>query len=104
MEGQLLVEPEKLISTSTEFDTTGGQVKSITDNMLSIVKALNSSWVGEAATAYQSKFNELEDDMNRIYSMISEHVRDLQEMAGVYQQAEAKNVEESSGLPGDVIA
>ncbi len=104
MTGNLLVTPEKLISTSQEFSNLGSQVNSITQQMLQIVASLGATWAGEANTAYAGKFNSLEDDMTKMYRMINEHVQDLQDMARNYQQAETANVETSSGLQSDVIS
>ena len=104
MEGILKVTPEKLMSTADEFQTTGGQVRSLTQEMISIVDSLKSSWEGEAATAYSTKFHQLEDDMEKMHRMIDEHVKDLNEMANQYKTAESANVDTSSALTGDVIS
>jgi len=104
MEGILKVTPEKLISTSDEFNTTGGQIRTLTQNMVSMVDSLKASWEGEAATAYSQKFHQLEDDMEKMHRMINEHVKDLQEMARQYQMAENDNVQTGSSLAGDVIS
>lgn len=104
MEGTLRVDPQKLISTADEFRTTGGQVRSMTDRMLSIVDSLKSVWEGDAATTYNTKFHQLEDDMNRMYRMIDEHVKDLNEMAQRYMEAENSNNEAGNSLAGDVIS
>lgn len=104
MTGQLLVTPEQLISTSNEFSSTNTQVKTITNQMLEIIKGMSATWEGEANTAYLNKFNQLSDDMDKIYRMINEHVEDLQEMAANYQQAENTNIETAGALAGDVIS
>lgn len=104
MTGQLLVTPEQLISTSNEFSSSNSQVKTITTQMIDIIKSLSSSWQGEASTAYLNKFTQLEDDMDKIYRMINEHVNDLQEMANNYKMAEQANVESANALAGDVIS
>lgn len=103
MTGNLLVTPEKLLSTSQEFADIGNTVQSLTQQMIQIVSALKSTWAGEANTAYDSKFHALEDDMTRMHRMIQEHVSDLQEMAKNYQSAESANVQTSNALSGDVI-
>lgn len=104
MEGTLRVDPQKLISTADEFGAAGGQVRSLTDRMLSIVDSLKSIWEGDAATTYNTKFHQLEDDMNRMYRMIDEHVKDLNEMAQRYIEAENINTETGNALAGDVIS
>lgn len=104
MEGILKVTPEKLISTAEAFNTTGGQVRSLTQQMIGIIDGLRSSWEGEAASNYNTKFHQLDDDMEKMHRMIEEHVKDLNEMAKQYQMAESANVETGSGLAGDVIS
>lgn len=104
MEGILKVTPEKLISTSEEFSATGTQVRNITQEMLTLVDSLKSTWEGDAATAYSTKFHQLEDDMEKMHRMIEEHVKDLQEMAQQYQTAETSNTEAGNSLAGDVIS
>ena len=103
MEGSLLVTPEKLIETSSEFSTCMGQVQTLTSSMMEQVRGMSSFWEGEAATAYLNKFNELEDDIQRVHTMINEHVTDLNEMAAIYQKAEAKSQEISGALSGNVL-
>ena len=80
MTGNILVTPEKLIETSSEFSSCMNQVQS-----------------------YVNKFNELSDDIAKIHSMINEHVNDLNEMARVFQDAERKNQEIASALSGNVL-
>lgn len=104
MEGIIKVTPEKLISTAEEFNTANSQVQNLTQQMISTVDALKSAWEGEAATAYNTKFHQLEDDMNRMHSMINEHVTDLKDMAQKYQAAEQANAEVGNALAGDVIS
>ena len=103
MEGSLLVTPEKLIETSSEFSTCMSQVQNLTSSMMEQVRSMSSFWEGEAATAYLNKFNELEDDIQRVHTMIHEHVTDLNEMAAIYQKAEAKSQEISGALSGNVL-
>lgn len=103
MTGNLLVTPEKLMSTSQEFATVASQVQTITNQMIETVNSLSTIWGGEAHTAYHAKFSGLNDDMMRIHKMIIEHSNDLNEMANNYKQAESTNVESGSALQADVI-
>lgn len=103
MEGILKVTPDKLISASTEFGSTNGQVQSVTNEMNSLVSGLSGVWTGEAAEAFKAKFNILNDDMTRIHRMIDEHSKDLAEMARVYTDAESAAIDATNALTGDVI-
>lgn len=101
--GVLKVTPEKLISASAEFGTTGRTIRSLTQEMNDIVNSLKSVWMGEAASGYGAKFSELTDDIEKINRMIQEHVTDLNEMAREYQAAEDANAEQSAGLKTDIV-
>lgn len=103
MEGIIKVTPEELVSTAEEFNGVSSQVQSLTQNMIQTVDALKSAWQGEAAEAYSRQFHQLENDMNKMHSMINEHVTDLRDMAQRYQQAETANAELGGSLSGDVI-
>lgn len=103
MTGNLLVTPEKLLSTSEEFNSTMSQVTALTTSMMDLVHSMKGSWEGDAATAYQNKFNELQDDIQRIATMIGEHVKDLNEMGVKYLEAEKKSQEITNSLPGNVL-
>lgn len=103
MEGTIKVKPEKLISTASDFQSKGNQIQNLTNEMMNLVKGLNSVWEGDAAKAYIQKFTGLQDDIQKMNRMIKEHVTDLTEMARVYKEAEKANVNEASGLSSDVI-
>lgn len=103
MEGILKVTPEKLIQTSGEFEASGGQIKNLTGEMLSLINGLNGVWQGEAALAYQGKFENLSADMEKLYRMVQEHAGDLQEMAVQYQNAESGNTEQGNSLRNGVV-
>ena len=100
----LKVTPEQLISTSEEFNAAGGQIRTLTSNMTSLVDGLKGAWEGEAATAFNTKFHQLDDDMQKMYRMIDEHVKDLQEMARQYIDAENAAQDMANSLAGDVIS
>ncbi len=103
MEGILKVTPEKLTQTSGEFAATGNQMKNLTSEMMAQIHAMKGIWQGEAASAYGNKFNSLQADMDKLYRMVQEHVKDLQEMAAGYQKAETGNAQQGSGLNTNVI-
>lgn len=103
MEGNLLVTPEKLKETSGEFSTCMNQVQTLTTNMMDLIRGMSSFWEGEAASAYMNKFNELEDDIQKIHTMINEHVKDLEEMATIYQNAEKRSQDIAGELQGNVL-
>lgn len=101
--GNLRVTPQELKNTSSQFKQSDITVNNLTQQMMDIVGELNSTWGGEAATAYYNKLKGLQGDMQKLHRMIQEHVDDLQDMANVYEQAENANLQTSSSLKVDQI-
>lgn len=99
----LRVEPQDLINTADLFAGAGTEMREVTSEMMSLVTGLSSIWDGDTAQSYISKFSALDDDMERMSGMISEHVSDLEEMAAGYQSTELENVDETAVLDTDVI-
>lgn len=103
MEGILKVTPEKLMQVAGEFEETAGKMKTITGEMLALVKSMGTYWLGEAASVYGNRFDLLSPDMDKLYRMIQEHATDLQEMSRQYQAAEGSNTEQGNSLQSGVI-
>lgn len=103
MDGIIKVDPQKLIGTADEFNATGNQLKNLTTEMMNKVTSMSGAWEGDASNAYINRFKELQDDMDRMFSMIQEHVKDLNEMAQQYIMAENANIDMGNSLAGDVI-
>ncbi len=103
MEGIIKVSPQVLTSTASEFGNQGNQINTLTGEMMNLITGMASTWEGEAATAYITKFRGLEDDIQRMVRMAQEHSQDLQEMARIYSEADMANAEEANSLSADVI-
>lgn len=103
MEGILKVTPEKLVQSSGEFATVGGQIKNLTSEMMTKVQGMKNMWQGEAAEAYMTKFSSLQTDMDKLYRMVQEHADDLQQMASSYKMAEDGNTEQGNGLHAGIV-
>ncbi len=91
MNAMLKVTPEKLIEAANGFSTCEQRIRSITQEMVSIVDSFKPIWQGEAATGFSIRFSSLHDDMERLYALVRKHSDDLTAMAGEYAQAEAES-------------
>lgn len=99
MSGMIKVDPAKLKSTASSLNSTGNQIKNITQQMLSIANGLTGEvYSGDAANQYRTKFKSNEADMNKIIAKITEHVTDLQEMADTYTRAETASAAKAGAL------
>lgn len=103
MEGTLLVTPEKLQETASDFGAQATQVKALHDDMMQKVKGLSSTWTGSAADAYLAKFSALQTSMDKINRMINEHVNDLNEMAQQFISADTSAASIAGELPASEL-
>lgn len=101
--GNLRVTPEKMISTSSQFQQSDNTVNNLTKSMMDIVSQLSSTWAGEAATGYYNKLKGLDADMQKLHKMIQEHTTDLQDMAKQFQEAEKANLQTANALKTNEI-
>ena len=103
MTGTLKVSPDVLKSTATAFNSSNQQIKNTTGQMMQLITSTCAKWEGEASRAYLNKFKGLEDDIQRMYNLIREHVEDLQQMANEYTQAENADIQLINSLDDNPI-
>ena len=99
MNTMLKVTPEKLIEAAGDFQNTEANVRSLTEEMISIVDSLKPVWQGEAATGFANRFAALSDDMNKLYALIRKHSDSLTDIANEYRQAET----DSGNITADLL-
>lgn len=98
------VDTQKLRSTASAFQAKGNEIVTLTRSMTETVNALTGNvWSGDAAQAYRKKFNDLQDDIQKMCKMITEHVTDLNEIAAQYETSEESNITAAQTLSSDVI-
>ena len=103
MDAMLKVTPEKLTETAQEFSSTESNIRTLSEEMISIVESMKPIWQGEAATGFANRFAALSDDMNRLCAMVRKHSDDLTEMANEYIQAETESENLASGLATEAV-
>ncbi len=103
MNTMLKVTPEKLIEAAGDFQSTEANVRSLTEEMISIVDSLKPVWQGEAATGFANRFAALSDDMNKLYALIRKHADSLTDIANEYIQAENDSGSITADLAGEAV-
>lgn len=99
MIGTLKVAPEEMIAAASELS---GYVSAMNDcftNMKNTMAQSSSYWVGEAGDAHRKLYQEQVAKTEEIISRYTEHVRDLNAMAGVYIEAEQTAQAKAEELP-----
>lgn len=99
MANNIRVTPEELRKAAQTFTSSNTNIRSATQSMLNIAQELQSTWGGEAATAYYNKLNSLQDGMTKMQDTITKEAANLEQMAGIYESTENANRELANALP-----
>lgn len=99
----LKVDPEVLYQKSVTSGKKISQMKTVFEELETIVNKTTQYWLGEAADAHREFFNSTKPDIEEIFKRLSEHARELGEMAATYANVEREVVQLSEDLPFDVI-
>lgn len=105
------VEAAQIKVTSEQLSAKAAQVKIKISNMKNLISDLEENvrltevyWKGEANSSYRSKYKEFEEITEEMIKRLEEHVRDLNTMAGVYEEAEKSNISDiAQDLSDNVI-
>ena len=100
---ELKVSTQQLLTTASEFSSTGNSISSLTADMVNISTAL-ASCSSESTTTFINKLKALEPSIQKMNRMIQEHVTDLQEIAKEYETSESTSVQEAEALQTDIIS
>lgn len=77
-------------------------LQQLTNQMFTLVDDSTQYWQGKAQASFQSKFDSLRDDMQRIYDMVEKYSQDLEDIATQYENAENENNDQASSLSSDI--
>lgn len=104
MANTIKVETAKLRSAASNFSSLNGQIGNLINHMISEIQQINGAvWTGDAASAYNKKFNDLNASIKKIDKLIQEYVSDLNEIATEYDKAESQNRQTADSLQNAVF-
>ena len=102
-ENRILVETDALL---IESDIVNRSVRNVSRNFErigEIVNSVSNYWEGEGAEAHKNAYRQKADKVDEVCNRFIEHVIELQQMAGIYENAERMNESEADALPSDAI-
>lgn len=99
----LTVDPEVMRQKAATVEGKIREMKSAFEELGTTVDKTKNYWIGEAGDAHRTYFTDRKPEIEEIFQRLSEHVRDLNQMASVYSGTEQEVKELSEGLPSDVI-
>lgn len=101
--GQLTVTPEQLAAQAEQVRSAAEDLQERFSRMRELVAATENYWKGDAANMHRESYSKNQTSIDEIIARYREHVRDLEQMAGVYQEAEAAAANMADELPAITI-
>ena len=103
MIGTLKVSPEEMHSAASELS---GYVSAMDQSFRAMRNVMNSSasyWVGVAGDAHRQLYQQQIAKTEEIIARYSEHITDLNAMAGVYTEAEGSAQARAEEMPNSIL-
>lgn len=97
--GVIKVTPEEMISAASELSGYVSTMNECFQQMKNTMQQSESYWVGEAGEAHRKLYQDQVAKTEEIIARYTEHVRDLNTMAGVYTEAEQQAAAVADELP-----
>ena len=97
--GVLKVSPEEMQAAASALS---GYIRTMDSCFQTMKRTMSTSsvyWVGEAGEAHRAMYEEQVEETEEIIARYTEHVRDLNTMAGVYSEAEQTAQSAAEELP-----
>lgn len=90
------VSASDLREASNKFREANARFKTQVGNLAEQEGSLASMWEGEAKNAFHTAFMNDKGQMDNFYALIEQYCNQLDEMARMYEQAEAANTQTAS--------
>lgn len=103
MNGTLLVTPEEMEKAASELSTQVGNMNEHFQQMKATMQQTISYWVGEAGEAHRKLYEQQVAKTEEIIARYTEHINDLNAMAGVYSEAEMRAASLAEELPTSTL-
>jgi len=95
---ELKVQPDIVKEKANQMADCTSQIKLTFSNIKIEVESLKTVWDSDASKTFQKKFNDLQDDVQRMFGVSEEYTEDLMQIASTYTTVE----EEANALAGQL--
>jgi len=99
----LKVKPEVLISKAGELSANQKETAALIEQAREELASVAGIWKSAASDEYQNRFKKIYDDIENMFTILSGHINELNEAAGVYSAAEKTAMTTAEGLPTDGV-
>lgn len=100
----ILVDTGRLKTQADEVSRRIRRMKRLFDDVERVVGNTRSYWIGEAGNRHRQAYTERKDELEAMFTRLEEHPRDLLQISGNYEQAEAEIEGMIAPLETDVIS
>lgn len=99
------VKVETGVLRTTASDVTGltRMLQSDFDELQDCVRLTSRYWVGAAGDQYRREFDAEKKETSELLALLGKYPVDLLTMAGVYEDTERVNAQNTSALPSDIL-
>lgn len=97
LEGQIVVTTDQLRTQAQVVESELGRMESQFERIKGLIDGSSTYWIGEAGDTHRKQYTARIGTVEEMFRRYREHIKDLREMAGVYEAAEnaVKNAAES---------
>lgn len=101
--GQIIVTTEQLRTQANVVRQELGNMQSQFDHIKGLIDGSSRYWIGEAGDAHRKQYTSRISSVEEMFKKYAEHVKDLEEMAGVYEIAEQAASSAADSLPMSLL-
>lgn len=103
MEGQIIVSTNELRTQANAVKAQLSKMRQSFEDLKSQMSGTQAYWIGEAGDAHRRMYTGKLEKIEEVLRRYTEQVRDLEIMAGVYEEAEAQALSAADSLPASTL-
>lgn len=103
MEGQIIVSTTELKAQANTVRARLSKMRQSFEDLKSLMSGTQAYWIGEAGDAHRQMYTGKLDKIEEVLRRYTEQVKDLEIMAGVYEEAEAQALSAADSLPASML-
>ena len=101
--GQIIVTTEQLRTQAGVVRQELSSMQAQFDRTKGLIDGSSGYWIGEAGDAHRKQYTSKISSVEEMLKKYAEHVKDLEEMAGVYEAAEQAASNAADSLPMSLL-
>lgn len=101
--GRIIVTTEQLRTQASAVRTQLRTMQSQFDKLKGLINGSANYWIGEAGNAHRKQYTSRITRVEEMFKKYQEQVKDLEEIAGVYESAEATAANAAESLPASTL-